>query len=64
VCTWVCCATALIRHIGGEPKDQFALDAMKAFRKCLPHLFASPPKCVTVHDLNEGPEFWDSFDRL
>ena len=39
----------------GEPKDQFALDAMKAFRKLHQPLFPSPPKLVTVQDGGANP---------
>lgn len=43
---------------------QFALDAMKAFRKLHQHLFQTTPKLVTVHDRGANSDFWDEFDNV
>ena len=48
----------------GEPKDQFALDAMKTFRKLHQQLLVAAPKLTTVHDGGANLAFWDEFDNV
>ena len=52
---------------GGEPKEQFALDACKVFRKLHPHIFRSTPKTIVVHEAggdSHNDAFFDTLDLL